>query len=289
MAGNAADEPPIDTSLAHHMEERALAIAQEKAATAEERAMVARLLERRAALMAHREAFQREATARRHARGEIYSASRVAAINAMGSSRAEMDRDVRTLYQRQPGTRGVLATHARTHFGFGLVSARLLLSSHTPDIVDAAREMHAREEAFAAEWIAAIADPALETQLRASQRDAMKILRTSTRPMILVTEPPSDFGDDDAQALGKAWNKLDELAQNLGVAPLSDWIALPGEADAGTSAAQLSPTLEALAQAVQDPARKFPAKRATLAALDQVRETLQGLPAGGRAFFEVDI
>ncbi len=35
MSLDPADEPPIDTSLSHYMEERALAIAPEKAATAD--------------------------------------------------------------------------------------------------------------------------------------------------------------------------------------------------------------------------------------------------------------
>ena len=109
--------------------------------------------------------------------------------------------------------------------------------------------------------------------------------------MHLVTQPPSGaFDDTDAAALGKAWNKLDELAQVLGVAPLSSWIALPGEDDAGVAPAQLVPTLAALLDAVQDSQRKFPAKRAALAVLSKVRDQLQALPPhGGRVYFEIDI
>lgn len=290
MALDPATEPPIDTASAHHMEERALAVALDKARTAQERAKVEHLLGLRAALMRQREAFMKEATAMRHARGEIYSASRVAAINAMGASRERMEQEVRTLYLGQPGTRGVLEAHARVHFTTGLVSARLLLSAHTPDIAAAARDMHAREEAFAAEWIAAIGDAAFEAQLRQSQREALAMLRTSARPMVMVTEPGWDsFGDDDAQDLGKAWNKLDELAQALGLEPLSSRIALPGETDAGVAAARLAPVIDALAQAVQSPARKFPAKRATLAVLEKMRERLRAMPQDGRAWFEVDL
>lgn len=290
MAPDAVGEPPIDWRPAYAMEERALAMALEKAGTHDEQAAVRRLMASRADLMLLREAFHREATARRHARGEVYSAARVAAINAMGSSPAEIEREVRTLYGRQPDTGAVLRTHARTHFAHGLVSARLLLASMTPDIAPAGRQMQAREEAFAAEWLAAIADPAFEAQLRHAQREALRVLRTATRPMVLVTQPPQDFADEDARVLGKAWNRLDELAQSLGMPPLSGWIALPGEDDAGAPASQLLPAAEALAAALQEPGTQIAAKRATQAAVARMRDALRTTAqAGGRAWFEIDI
>ena len=291
MALDPAGEPPIDISLAHYLEERALAIALDKAATPQQREKAGHLVELRHTLLQRRDAFHQEATARRHARGEVYSKARVAAINAMGPSLADLESQAKTLYLRQPDLQGVLAAHARAHFAYGLVSARLLLSSHPADIADAAREMHAHEEAFAAAWIAAIGDEAFETQLRRSQREALSTLRTSTRPMHVVIQPPSGgFDDADADALGKAWNKLDELAQMLGAEPLSNWIALPGEDDATAAAAQVLATVGALIEAVDNPDRKFPGKRATLAVLAKVRDQLaQAAQAGGRACFEVDI
>ena len=87
---NPADEPPIDTSLAHYLEERALAIAGEKARTEEERAAVSRLLAFRQSLMTDREAFSEESVRKRHARGEIYSPARVAVINSYCPSRESL-------------------------------------------------------------------------------------------------------------------------------------------------------------------------------------------------------
>lgn len=290
---SAEDEPPIDVSAAHHMEERALAIAADKARTAEEAATVQRLAEARRVLMVQRATYTREAVACRHARGEIYSAQRVAAINAMGPSLADLERDAQALYERRPDAMAVLRAHAEVHFATPLMSARLNLAHHTPDIAPASREMQRREEAFAATWLAAIGDAAFTQLLHQRQREALVMLRTSTRPMFLVGSPSGwgELGDDDAVALGKAWNKLDELATQLSVAPLSNFITLPDEGEAaGAPAAQVLSSVEALLAGVQSRERKFPSKKATAQALGRVHDALVRLAAqGGRAGFEIDV
>jgi hypothetical protein len=292
MTFDPADEPPIDTTLAHYMEQQALAIALDKATTPDQRAKVERLVALRLALMQRREAFNTEAVAKRHARGEIYSKARVAAIHAMGPTQSDLDGNVKNSYQRQPDSEGVLKAHARSHFAYGLMSARLMLALHTPDIADAARAMQRHEDAFARAWVDAIADASFKPALQQSQREALRALRTSTRAMYFVTHPGVlQLDDTGARALGKAWNKLDELAQGLGVEPLSTFIALPGEDDsAGVPAHQLLPTLTALIDAVQGPGQKFPSKRAVVTVLTDMRDALLRLgEQGGRAYFEVDI
>jgi len=292
MSHDPADEPPIDAALAHYMEQQALAIALDKASTPDQRAKVEHLIALRLVLMQRRDAFNIEAVAKRHARGEIYSRARVAAINAMGPTQADLDSNVKSSYLRQPDAEGVLKAHARSHFAYGLVSARLMLALHTPDIADAARAMQGHEDAFAIAWIDAIDDASFKPELQQSQRETLRALRTSTRAMYFVTHPDVVQLDDlGASALGKAWNKLDELAQGLGVEPLSAFIALPGEEDsAGVAAHQLLPTLTALIDAVQGPGQKFPSKRAVLAVLTGIRDALQRLgERGGRAYFEVDL
>lgn len=287
-----SDEPPIDISLAHYVEERALAIAREKAATPEQRARVDRLIELRITLMERRDAFAKEAVARRHARGEIYSKARVAAINAMGPTKSDLDEQVRSSYLRKTDPEGVLQAHARSHFTYGLVSARLLLANHTPDIMAAAREMQRHEEIFASAWVAAITDAAFKSELRQSQREALRVLRTSTRAMYLVTQPAFDeFDDINARELGKAWNKLDELAESLGVEPLSLFIALPDEDEsAGIPVSRILPTLNALIAAVRSPGHKLPSKRAVILALNKIQDVLLRLSEeNGRAHFEVDL
>lgn len=276
------------------MELRALEIAGRKAATAAEQAAIERLAEHRATLMAMRAAFAQEALARRHARGEIYSAARVAAIHAMSPPLAELERDVKVLYERQPSSAEVLRTHARTHFVHVLMSSRLLLALHTPDIAAAARALQRQEEAFAAAWLEALGDAAFTAELRQLQREALVQLRTSTRAMHFSTWPASDepaLDDDDAQALGKAWNRLDQMAAALDQPPLSHFIVLPDEGAAGGApAATLLPVVEALLQALQGPAHKLPGKRATVLALGKVRAHLLALPSPlGRAGFEVDV
>jgi hypothetical protein len=285
-------EPPLDGSLTHYMEERALAIALEKSTDAGQRARVEHLIALRRTLMQRRDAFLVEATAKRHARGEIYSSARVAAINAMGPGRASLEQLVRSLYLKESDARGVLIAHARSQFAQGLVSQRLLLASHTPDIADAARQMHAREEEFAAAWVAAIGDAGFTSELRQQQREALLLFRTAARAMYFVTSPQSGLFDDaDAADLGKAWKKLDELAGRINIAPLSDFIALPDEGDsAAVPPSLLLPTVTALIAAIQDPAGKFPSRRAALAVLGKIRDALLGLDANeGRACFEVDI
>ncbi len=290
MSFNPADEPTIDISLSPYMEERALQIALEKAATTEQRLDIQGLVELRAALMRRRAAFADEATARRHARGEIYSNARVAAINATGPTRGDMDRDISRLYMRQPDSAQVLMTHARVHFGTALMSSRLLLKLHPADVVDLAREMQRHEEAFAAAWFAAVGDPAFKVEMRKLQRDALRQLRTSTRPMYFVTRPEgAEFDDTDAHAMGKVWNKLDELAQMLDVEPLSNFIALPDEGDAGgTLGGRLLPTMSALNLALQRPDCKVPSKRAAITAMTKIRDAIRRLPEDGLAYFEVD-
>ncbi|MDQ8023149.1 MAG: hypothetical protein REI94_15030 [Moraxellaceae bacterium] len=292
MSLDPADEPPIDVSLIHHMEARALEIAQQKASTAEERAKLAGLCALREQLMGQRAGFDGEAVAARHARGEVYSAARVAAINAMGPTREDMERDVRTLYAAQPDADEVLRTHARTHFVYALMSARLLLAEHTPDIVEAARGMQREEEAFAAAWLACIGDDAFLAEIRVLQREALGVLRTSTRAMYFVTQPEIvGFDDTDAQVLGKAWKKLDELAGAVGQPPLSGFIAVPGEGDAaGVDAAQLLPVIDALLAALSGPDHKLPGKRATQAVLTKLRDALSALAKqGGRVYFDIDL
>ena len=292
MTLDPADEPPIDTTLAHYMEQQALAIALDKANTPDQRAKVEHLVALRQVLMQRRDAFHQEAVAKRHARGEIYSRARVAAINAMGPSQSDLDTNVKSSYLRQPDSEAVLKAHASSHFAYGLVSARLMLAYCTPDIADAARAMQRHEDAFASAWVDAIADASFKPELRQSQREALRALRTSTRAMYFVTHPDVLQLDDlGARALGKAWNKLEELAQGLGVEALSTFIALPGEDDsAGGPAHDMLPTLNALIHAVQGPGQKFPSKRAVVTVLTDIRDAMLRLSEqGGRAYFEVDI
>jgi hypothetical protein len=284
-------EPPIDTSLHHYMEERALAIALDKSATAGQRCTVERLIETRAVLMKQRDAFLDEATTRRHARGEIYSSARVAAINAMGPTKADLDRDVRALYVHQPNVEGVLIAHARTHFAHALIASRLQLAMMPPDIAEAARDMQAREEAFAAAWVGAIEDPSFVAELKTLQREALRMLRTSTRPMYLVADPPSPaFDDADAVTMGKGWNRLDALCAEIGLEPLSGFIALPGEDPAADRpAADLLATLTALIERIRQRGEKFPAKTSTLGTLTKARSiVMETSEANGRVRFEMD-
>jgi len=293
MTSNPAEEPRIDLDLADYMESRALEIARDKAGGTALRQAITALIDLREALLQHRRAYRDEATRKRHARGEIYSAARVAAINAMAGDRASMDKDIRRLYEREPDAIGVLKAHAQTHFVYALVSSRLLLASHTADIIDSARVMQQREEAFAAAWVGAIGDARFETDLREAKRVMLHSLRTSTRPMLLATYPaPQELGDDAAQVLGKAWNKLDDLANALGVMPLSSFISLPDEdVAAAVSATQILASVDTLLRGVQDVAVKLPSKRAVASALSDVRQVLLAAletDALAKAMFMVD-
>lgn len=186
MKPSIVDEPPIEIALEHYMEERALAIALAMARTAEEQATVEQLANLRVALMEHRQAYLKEATEMRHARGELYSKARVAAINAMAPSREEMDANVKNLYLEQGTSEDVLKVHARTHFTSGLVSKRLGLALMPDNIAESARKMQAREESFARAWIDAVGDPSFADQMRALQHEAVTTFRTASRSMYLA-------------------------------------------------------------------------------------------------------
>ena len=292
MTCDPADEAPIDNTLAHYLEQRALAIALDKAYAPDQRAKVERLAALRLVLMLHRSAFSNEAIAKRHARGEIYSEARVAAINAMGPTQEALDSNVKSSYARQPDSEGVLKAHARSHFTYPLVSARLTMALYPSDMAAEAREMQRQEEAFALAWVDAIDDAHFKAELRQSQCEALRALRTSSRPMFLVTQPNTPQLDDlGAHALGKAWNKLDEMALELGLEPLSTYIALPGEDDsAAVLAHHMLPMLTALIDALQVKGRKFPSKRTIVPVLTEIHGVLQRLgEQGGRASFAVDL
>ena len=286
------DEAPLDRSSDHILEERALERALLLAQDAPTRARVEGLIAQRARLMRARDAFNVEATARRHARGEIYSASRIAALNAMTPSLADLEDNALSLYGRHGTTIEVLKTHVRVHFVNVLAAARLNLAYFPPDVLTAARALQAQEEAFAGAWLAAIDDAAFSAEIRAAQRAALRILRTSTRPMYCATRPHSvEMDDQEAAALGKAWNKLDELAATLDVEPLSNFIAVPGEDDdAGVAPARMAVSLDALCEALRQPQHKVPGKKSVLACLEKLRGALAALPQGtASAWFDIDL
>lgn len=288
MKPSVMDEPPIENSLEHYMEDRALAIALAMAGTPEEQARIDHLANLRDALMEHRQAYSKEAIAKRHAREEIYSNARVAAINALAPSREEMDSNVKGLYMEQGTTEDVLRAHARTHFASALVSKRLSLALMPDDIAESARKMQDREESFARAWIDAIGDPGFVEQMRVLQRDAMVMLRAASRPMYLVTHPESEvMQDEHAVALGKAWNKLDALSQSLGVAPLSAFIAFDEEGEtAGAAASDVLTTVRALIAGLESDAHKIASKAQVLELLGALRKALANAAgSGGRAFF----
>ncbi|MBX7259561.1 MAG: hypothetical protein K1Y02_24590 [Candidatus Hydrogenedentes bacterium] len=289
---NPADEPPIDTSLAHYLEERALAIAGEKARTEEERAAVSRLLAFRQSLMTDREAFSEESVRKRHARGEIYSPARVAVINSYCPSRESLDDEVKKKYLRQSDFAGVLKAYARVHFGTALVSMRSIVSAMPKDIIDSARRMQQLEESFANAWLSAIGDENFTAEVRELQREATVLFRTASRPIYLVADSVAVvMSDEDAYVLGKAWNKLDALAEALAIPSLSAFIAFEEEGvSAGTPASEILTAVEALIAGVERNVERMPSKKRVLSTLQTTRAALiECEKVGGSAFFEVDI
>lgn len=291
-AVTAIDEPPLDRSRDHVLEARALERALALASDGAMRERVEALVNRRETLMQAREAFNVEATRCRHARGEIYSAARVAALNALGPSRDELEKNAQTLYGRHSTAMEVLKTHARVHFVNVLAMARLNLASFPADIHAAACDMHAQEEAFASAWLAAIHDADFRREIHQQQRDALRRFRTATRAMYFVTTPASfDMDAQDATVLGKAWNKLDELAESLGVEPLSNFITVPGEDEAaGVPGMRVAASIEALSSALRRPEGKVPGKKATLACLERLQAALSSRDGATlRAWFDIDL
>jgi hypothetical protein len=196
------------------------------------------------------------------------------------------------LYRPQPDCDAVLKAHARTHFAHSLAAQRLALRDMPADMKEAARRMLQHEERFARAWMAAVGDTSFDAELREDERKALVLLRTAIRPIYLVGNPAcDDLDEDDARELGKAWANLDKLAESLGLAPLSNFLAFDEEGDsAGVPASELLPIVDALMSAMARPGQKFSSKRAALAVLKKVRSSLDWLnQQGGRAHFEVDI
>lgn len=289
---NPDDEPPIDTSLEHYLEERALAVAAMKASTAQDKSAVGRLCELRESLMAERIAFGEEATRKRHARGEIYSPARVAAINAYGSTRESLEDEVKINYLRQTSSSEVLKAHARVHFTSAMASKASLLAVMPNDVMESARRMHALEEAFSRAWIAAIADHGFADEIRTRRKEAALLFRTASRPIYLEAEFVHEgLSDEDAQALGKAWNKLDAFAEERGLAALSTFIAFEEEGFAqGTPAQLVLKTVDGLLRSIREEGEKIASKKRVLSALEAAASRLlECQRAGGRAFFILDL
>lgn len=284
-------EAKIDISLANYLEKRALEIALSRAAPGAERTAIERLAALRAELMTQRAAHHERIVARRHARGDFYSDAKVKSINALGPSRNELDMTVDDHYAKQDGAKGVLQAHGLASFAYRLVSERSNLGLMTPDIADDAGGMLALEEAFANEWAATIADPAYNAQLAQRRREAAKLFRTSNSPMWLVAQPacPSQKGMD-AEAVGRAWSKLESISGEVGLASLSNYVGIDGQAaEDGAPATEVLAAVEGLLAAIDTPGKKLPAKKATLAVLEEVRAILQwAVQHQARVYFDVE-
>ncbi|MGW8393390.1 hypothetical protein [Pseudoduganella sp. HUAS MS19] len=285
-------EAKIDTSLTNYLEQRALELAQSRAASDRERAAIGHLLALRAGLEEEREAHHQLMVARRHARGEFYSNAKIRSINALGPDRQELDKTVNDYYAQQDGAMGVLKAHGLSHFGAVMVSRRSNLAYAPPDVIDEVRKMHKLEEAFADAWISAIGDAEFDAELAERRREAAKMFRTASMPMWLVAQPPCPAQHDmDAGALGRAWSKLESISEEAGLMPLSDYVGIDGQApEDGAPAAEVLQAVDGLLAAIDASAKKLPARKATLAVLLEVRAILLwAVEHRARVYFDVDL
>lgn len=285
-------EAALDDTLTYYLEEQALLCALEKAKSDHERGVVNQLILHRETLIAERAEHWKRVTIKRHARGEFYSDAKVKAINAMMPTKEELDRSVRACFESQPDFAGVLKNHALSQIGSRLIYERNLLANAPEDIVEDLRAMLALEEAFAAEWVKAIDDPAFQAELHQRQRETAAMLRTSKSGMHFISKPACPISAAlDATVLGRAWNKLDSIAKCLGVKPLSTFIGIDGQSACDSAPAEdILPTVDALLAALQEGQHKLPAKKATAHELTLIRDALLWLqPRNGRTYFEVDL
>ena len=284
-------EAKIDDSLSDYLEERALAIALEKASCDQERDRIQQLAELRQHLLVRRAAHTREMIAKRHARGEFYSPAKVKSINAFGPSRAELDKTVRDCYLQRPNSGEVLKAHARIHFGYNLMAQRSQLAYATADVKSDMQRMYREEAHFAEAWLEAIDDHPFRLQIREQQRQALRSLRSCKTAMFLVTRPPHpELGQLDCQALGKAWTRLDDLCLSEGLVPLSAYIGFEDQSPADDfAAAEVLASVSGLAALLGSQA-KIPGKKAVRASLEQLQRILEWLQEHqGRLHFEVDL
>lgn len=284
-------EAKIDLSHSHYLERRALELALSRAAPGAERAAIERLLALRDTLQCERAAHDQRMVARRHARGEYFSDAKVKAINEMGPSRKELDKTVDDYYAKQDGAAGVLKAHGLAQFGAAMVSQRSSMSAVPADVADDVRQMRKLEDAFAEAWIATIGDPAYNAKLAERRREAARMFRTASTPMWLVTEPACPLQCDmDAGALGRAWNKLDTISEEAGLPSLSSYIGIDGQAaEDGAPAAEVLAAVDGLLAAINTSTHKLPARKAALAALEEVRVILRWAEQHeARVYFEVE-
>ena len=228
---------------------------------------------------------------KRHERNEIYSNSKIKAINAMMPKKAELEETISACYSSLQRSTDVLKQFLLVELALIRAQRKPQLRELPEDVRDAQRQMNAHEEAFASEWLAAIGEPSFESDFRDKERYWAAIFRGATRPMFFVSMPRWPESDEiDAVVLGRAWNKLDAICKEHQVRPMSDFIGIDGQTRGDSAAAvDLLPTIDVLLAASQDAQRKIPAKRATREALLQLRAGLRWVSERqGHVYFEID-
>lgn len=284
-------EARIDDSLCCYLEERALALALQKAANHQQRACLENLANLREELMHKRAVHLQEMTAKRHARGEFYSAAKVKSINALGPSKAELDHIVRTSYAGQPSATEVLKAHARIHFGYNLMSQQSLIACCAEDTRADVKRMYQSEAQFARAWLEAIGEEQFRLDIREQQRQAMRTLRSTKTSLYLVARPHCPQQDQlDLQPLARVWNKLDGICEANGLRMLSDYIGFEDQpADDDIPAQKVLATVAGLIAALETSGAKIPGKKAVRVKLEDLRRILDWLrDREGRIRFEVD-
>jgi hypothetical protein len=285
-------EDIIDLLHVHYLEHRALEFAMEKCPHKEWRVKLAHLTALRSALMAQRDEFDRLATAKRHARGEIYSKTMVARINGFAPSMEELERNAQTLYGRKSSCIEVLKAHASTHFMHGLASQRSQLRYLTDDVRQDAAAMLTDEERFADAWMATIGDEAFTSEILRGRKTALLGMRSSKIPMLLVVPSPPELASGlDTKLFGKVWDKLDNLARVIECEPLSLFVGFEGQNHEDSyDPARVRISVDALSTALDDIEHQMPSKKAVRQMLTMLSEELkQCVAVNAHVYFEIDL
>ncbi len=285
-------ELPIDLSLNDYLEGRTLEVALSKASNDEDKISIQALMNHREKLIEFRARHFKRMTMARHARGEFYSDARVRSINAMGTSKAELEKIIQDGVETITQAKDVLKHYALSTFGYSLALNRDSLSMATEDIKEDLRQLFDEERLFAKKWIDTIADPSFSRQVLEQTKEAAKRIRTSSRSMFFVSRPEWPHSDQlDVAVLGRAWSKLDALALSANVKPLSEFIGLDDEPfDEISETDEILVTVEILLTGIKVNGYKIASKKATVEALTHLKEALTWVQKhDGKARFEIDM
>lgn len=269
-------------------------IAMQLATTDDERRGIESLRRQLDALVQARDASIGQFNANKLARGEkvrTLNRAEQAAIAGLGTDPG-LDPFVREQLLMSGSAGEALKGIAYAH-KIGLPSRRAALRHLHPDDRPTEERLIAQEDAFADDVLAFIGDEAWNKEVRNAVRQAFldRTISGGGAIVVVLDKPASQTVEADGKALAVHFDELESITEELGVAPISAFFGIGGTRSQDWFQPHTGlATITALAAHIAPASYKTRSKRALLADLRALADTLETAHAVGAAFhIEVDI